>query len=94
MLDLGRATRLFSETQRTALATTYISCATLGCHRPFAWSEIHHEQWWSNNGRTDLANAIPLCGYHHRLIHAKSHSHTITQSRQSNRKIVTFTQRT
>ena len=42
-----------------ALATTYDTCAADGCDRPYAWSELHHEDPWSRGGRTDLAKAIP-----------------------------------
>ena len=69
-LDLGRKQRLHSRHQRRALAVTHDSCAITGCDRPFAWCEIHHHQIpWSRSGPTDLDNALPLCGYHHRRAH-------------------------
>jgi hypothetical protein len=68
-LDLGRTRRLHTTGQRNALATQHDSCAIGGCERPFAWTEIHHLIAWKLGGRTDLANAIPLCGYHHRRAH-------------------------
>jgi hypothetical protein len=68
-LDLGRTRRLHTRTQRRALALTHDTCAVAGCHRPFAWCEIHHPHPWSQGGRTDLANALPLCGHHHRRAH-------------------------
>ncbi len=64
-LDLGRERRLFSEAQRTMLATQYDSCAAAGCDRPFAWSELHHQHPWQHGGTTDLDQAIPLCSSHH-----------------------------
>ena len=45
------------------------SCAAEGCQRPFAWCEIHHPHAWATGGRTDLDNALPLCGWHHRRAH-------------------------
>jgi hypothetical protein len=69
ILDLGRHHRFFSDPQRTALSVVYDTCAAEGCDRPFAWSELHHQHPWSKGGFTDLDLAIPLCGYHHRLIH-------------------------
>ena len=69
-LDLGRTQRLFTEAQRVALSTRHTTCAADDCQRPFAWCEIHHRQPWSHGGPTDLANAVPLCGYHHRRAHA------------------------
>ncbi len=68
-LDLGRTQRLFSEAQRVALATRHTTCSADGCERPFAWCELHHQISWKDGGRTDLAQAIPLCHFHHRRIH-------------------------
>ena len=68
-LDLGRTRRLHSAAQRKALALIHDSCAIGTCDRPFAWTEIHHLHPWSEGGRTDLANALPLCGHHHRRAH-------------------------
>lgn len=76
-LDLGRQERLFRDSQRTALATVYDECAALGCDRPYAWCELHHEDPWSRGGRTDLHLAVPLCGFHHRRVHDPMFSSTI-----------------
>ncbi|WP_462416922.1 HNH endonuclease signature motif containing protein [Kytococcus sp. Marseille-QA3725] len=94
-LDLGRKTRFFTEPQRRALALTYPECAEEHCDRPFAWCEIHHATPWrpppthTNHppdtpprGRTDLANAIPLCGRHHRRLDDPTYTHTITRNTQ------------
>ncbi len=78
ILDLGRHHRFFTDPQRTALSVIYETCAAEGCDRPFAWSELHHRHPWSKGGPTDLDLAIPLCGYHHRLIHDPHHRHHIT----------------
>jgi hypothetical protein len=68
-LDLGRTQRLFTRHQALALSATHDSCAAEGCDRPFAWCELHHLRPWSADGPTDLDNAVPLCGHHHRRIH-------------------------
>ena len=68
-LDLGRESRLHTRAQRQALALAHDSCAVTGCERPYAWCEIHHPHAWSHGGRTDLANALPLCFFHHRRAH-------------------------
>lgn len=68
-LDVGRADRFFTETQRVALASAYTECAATGCDRPYSWCELHHEEPWAGGGRTDLHLAVPLCGYHHRRMH-------------------------
>jgi hypothetical protein len=75
-LDLGRSARLFSDSQRTALGIRHDSCAADGCERPFAWCELHHRRPWSHGGRTDLADAVPLCSFHHRRIHDNAFRHT------------------
>jgi len=68
-LDLGREQRLFTRGQAIALSSQHERCAAEGCERPFAWCELHHLRPWSEGGSTDLENAVPLCGFHHRRIH-------------------------
>ena len=74
-LDLGRTSRLFTESQRIALGLTHKTCVADGCERPFAWCEIHHREQWAFGGRTDLADAVPVCGFHHRRIHDNGYTH-------------------
>ena len=69
VLDLGRSRRLHSWSQRLALSVHHDTCATEGCERPFAWCDVHHPHAWAHGGATDLDNALPLCGYHHRRAH-------------------------
>ena len=69
VLDLGRSQRLHTASQTRALSVSYETCAAEGCGRPFAWCDIHHRQPWSQGGPTDLDNALPLCGWHHRRAH-------------------------
>ena len=57
-LDLGRESRLFSESQRVAKGLEHATCAATGCERPYAWCELHHRRPWARGGRTDLADAI------------------------------------
>ncbi|WP_336921678.1 HNH endonuclease signature motif containing protein [Aquipuribacter sp. SD81] len=92
-LDLGRAGRFFTEAHRTALATVYDTCAARDCDRPYAWTELHHEDPWSTGGTTDLAKAVPLCGHHHRRVHDPTYQHSVTTDR-TGRKQVTYTRRT
>jgi hypothetical protein len=74
-LDLGMASRLFTKGQAIALSSRHDSCAAEGCDRPFAWCELHHRVPWGAGGPTDLANAAPLCGYHHRRVHDAQFQH-------------------
>jgi hypothetical protein len=75
-LDLGRESRLFSESQRVAAGLHHDTCAADGCERPYAWCELHHRQPWARDGRTDLRNAVPLCHWHHQRIHDQHYLHT------------------
>ena len=64
VLDAGRTQRLFTETQRTVLATQHTSCAADGCDRPFAWCELHHKKtlvhgWTHRPGRRRPAVLVP-----------------------------------
>jgi hypothetical protein len=67
VLDMGREQRLFDRHQRIAMAQRYGGCAAVNCDRPPAWTEGHHKHPWHQGGRTDLANAIPLCPPHHHM---------------------------
>ncbi|MFL6061538.1 MAG: DUF222 domain-containing protein [Marmoricola sp.] len=78
VLDLGRTSRCFTESQRIAVAVHHRTCAARGCERPFAWCELHHRDPWCLGGRTDLDQAVPLCGFHHRRIHDPDYEHAYT----------------
>ncbi|MGB3735202.1 MAG: DUF222 domain-containing protein, partial [Ilumatobacter sp.] len=69
-LDVGRAQRLATSEQRTALRTMYRTCAVDGCNTNFDRCEIHHLlEWTAHQGPTDLEYLLPLCGYHHHRAH-------------------------
>ena len=103
-LDLGRQRRFFTDSQRAALALVYDTCAATDCDRPFAWCEIHHAQPWKpvhspdgqllhpGAGKTDLANAIPLCGKHHRQLTDHRLTHTIHRDHHD-KATITYTWR-
>ena len=76
-LDYGRTQRFFQESQRVALAVRYDTCAAQGCDRPYAWSELHHEDPWATGGQTNLDLAVPLCGFHHRRAHDPAYDCTV-----------------
>lgn len=87
-VDVGRTKRFFTEHQRTALATRYHACAARGCDRPYAWTELHHQDPWSRGGETNLDRAIPLCGHHHRLIHDPGRRHAVRTDRAGVKTVV------
>ena len=69
-LDLGDEERLFDRRQRRALAARDGGCMAPGCDRPPSWTEAHHVKYWARDGgKTDIANGILLCRYHHLLFH-------------------------
>jgi hypothetical protein len=69
VVDVGRATRAISPAQRRALKARYRGCCGPGCDRPINWTTPHHIEFWSLGGVSNLPNLLPLCYYHHRLVH-------------------------
>ena len=68
VLDWGRAKRLFTPTQRLALAERDGGCAW--CHAPPSWCEAHHIRWWDrHHGLTNMDNGVLLCTRCHHRIH-------------------------
>jgi hypothetical protein len=65
-LDVGQSSRLFTESQRRALAVRDGGCIWPGCDAPPGWCEVAHLIPWSHNGPTDLANGALMCRFHHR----------------------------
>ncbi|WP_166980020.1 HNH endonuclease signature motif containing protein [Paramicrobacterium fandaimingii] len=70
VLNLGTAQRLSTAKQRLALiARDGNTCAAAAdCDIPAWLCEAHHVQRWENGGRTDVANGLIVCWYHHRLL--------------------------
>ncbi|MBW3621014.1 MAG: HNH endonuclease [Actinobacteria bacterium] len=70
VLDVGRATRVWSGAQRRAIVALDGGCRFPGCDRPAAWTDIHHVRFWGRDrGPTDLANGVLLCVRHHHVCH-------------------------
>ncbi len=70
VLDLGRSRRLFSPAQRKAMALRDRRCRAEGCTVPAAWCEAHHATApWARGGRSDLADGVLLCSWHHHRAH-------------------------
>ncbi|PYC67296.1 HNH endonuclease [Micromonospora arborensis] len=68
-LDVGRQRRLITGPLRRALVLRDRGCAFPGCDRPPRWCDAHHIHHWADGGPTCLANAVLLCGHHHRHLH-------------------------
>lgn len=69
-LNVGRRSRLFNATQRTALAVRDGGCVFPGCDQPVSRCDAHHLVAWEQGGGTDMDNAALLCRRHHRLEHS------------------------
>lgn len=69
VLDAGRTIRHANRAQRRALRAMYRTCAIEGCDVPFDRCEIHHVVPWELGGVTDLADLLPVCARHHRVVH-------------------------
>ena len=69
VIDVGRATRAISPSQRRALRVRDRHCRFPGCDRPVGWTNPHHVEFWSRGGPTNLPNLISLCWFHHREVH-------------------------
>ena len=67
-LAVGRATRLATKAQRTALAIRDGGCVIPGCERPPAECQTHHVTDWAAGGRTDCDQMALLCWSHHRQV--------------------------
>jgi hypothetical protein len=77
-LEVGRATRVVSPAQRTALVVRDGGCCWPGCDRPPAWCDAHHLRHWLHGGPTDLGNLVLLCRTHHRAVHeGNQHLHRL-----------------
>lgn len=75
VLDLGRAKRLFNAPQRKAKLLDHETCQAEGCDLRGDWSEMHHEDPWSEGGATDLARAVLACSFHHHRLHDERYEH-------------------
>ena len=69
VLDQGRAKRLATVEQRTAIEAMQTTCSHPDCSVGIDDCRIHHVVPWQQGGRTDLADLAPLCEVHHHLVH-------------------------
>jgi hypothetical protein len=80
-LDVGREQRLFTVKQKIALAYRDGGCMDPDCDRPASYTEAHHiDEWAAHHGKTNIADSILFCHFHHMLIH---HEHWRVQRKNS-----------
>lgn len=72
-VNLYRGARFANDKQRTLVAAATPECAWVNCHRPAAFSEVHHIVPWKHGGQTNLSNLAPLCRYHNRVNNDDGH---------------------
>lgn len=75
-LDVGRKRRFYQPGQRKAMAVRDRECRAAGCDIPAAWCEAHHLKPWAEDGKTDLADGLLLCGFHHHRAHDRRYDLT------------------
>jgi hypothetical protein len=69
VFNMGRTSRFPSRRlRRMVLKRHRNTCAFDGCSQR-RFLVIHHIKWWEWLGPTDYDNLIPLCHFHHDLIH-------------------------
>ena len=68
-IDAGRSRRIVSTRLRRAVQARDRSCRFPGCAVPARRTHAHHIDHWAAGGRTELANLVSLCGFHHRRLH-------------------------
>jgi len=69
VIDVGRAQRTAQPAQWRAIKARHQTCAAPGCERPLGWTQAHHVEFWAQGGQTNAHRLLPLCYYHHRLVH-------------------------
>lgn len=69
-MDLGRAVRLHTPSQRRAITTRDGGCFWPGCGAPTRWCEVHHLVWWDRDGgATTVLDGALACSFHHHELH-------------------------
>lgn len=81
VLDQGRAKRLATPEQRTAIQAMQATCSHPDCTVSIDDCRIHHIEPWSRGGRSDLDTMAPVCERHHHLVHEGGWTFTITPHR-------------
>ena len=70
-LDIGRATRVWPTSMRTAIAAADGGCRAPGCDLAPGRCIVHHVRFWEQGGTTSVANGVLLCNHGHNLVHVE-----------------------
>jgi Domain of unknown function (DUF222) len=68
-IDVGRARRVITPRLRLAMQCRDEGCRYPGCSVPAPRTDGHHVRHWCDGGKTELANLVSLCRFHHRRHH-------------------------
>ncbi len=69
-LDIGRASRLATDSQWRALAVRDGGCRGEDCPIPPEWCEVDHiDEWHAQHGFTDIDRLVLWCIFHHHFRH-------------------------
>lgn len=83
-LDVGRAVRHATKSQRDYLMLRDGGCTWPGCDAPPTWCRAHHLDYWHRDqGRTDVKRMVLICDRHHREAHRLDATVTFTGGRPS-----------
>jgi Domain of unknown function (DUF222) len=69
IINMGRKTRLYTGSARTAAKLLIRHCQRPGCELPADFSQIDHNHEWNTNGQTNQNNAGIMCGPDNRHKH-------------------------
>jgi hypothetical protein len=79
-LDVGRRTRSISPAQARAVIHRDQHCAFEGCTAPPWACDIHHLDFWSEGGHTDVGRLRLGCWHHHHELHRLAATHEVIET--------------
>ena len=69
VLNVGRKTRSIPPAVRRAVEAKHGRCCSFPGCTSTRFIHFHHVQHWAHGGDTSARNLLPLCSFHHRLVH-------------------------
>ena len=67
-LNIGRRSRIVPRAMSHALRIRDAGCRYPGCTQTH-YTDSHHIKHWAQGGETSMENLVPLCRFHHGLLH-------------------------
>jgi hypothetical protein len=71
IVNMGRLSRLYTGSARTAAKLLIRRCQRPGCELPADFSQVDHNDEWNEHGHTDQKNAGVMCGPDNRQKHRR-----------------------